>query len=207
MIARYWRGRVRARDAASYVDYVRRTGIAGQRGTPGNVGSMMLVRGEGDETEVAVLSLWESFEAIRRFAGEDPEVAVFYPEDDQYLTGRDLFAQHFDVPAFAVAGATSDPGAAQAAIPHASYSDGRIQSLRFSTDGGAATVGVITPGTYEFTPTAEARVTLLSGTLEVRQADASRQYAAGETYAVPSGVACTVRASVPVAYLCRFVSP
>jgi len=103
MIARLWRGRIRTRDASAYADYVRRTGIAGHRATPGNTGSMMLVRLEGQEAEVLVLSFWDSLEVVTRFAGEDPEVAVFYPEDDRFLVDRDLHARHYDVPAIEMA--------------------------------------------------------------------------------------------------------
>jgi hypothetical protein len=36
-------------------------------------------------------------DAVRQFAGEDPEAAVFYPEDDRYLVERDLRSNHFEV--------------------------------------------------------------------------------------------------------------
>src|SRR6185437_1841229 len=39
MIARIWRGAVRAQDAAAYAAYVQRTGIEGYQGTPGNRGA------------------------------------------------------------------------------------------------------------------------------------------------------------------------
>jgi hypothetical protein len=36
-------------------------------------------------------------DAVRAFAGEDPERAVFYPEDERYLVERDLTVTHYDV--------------------------------------------------------------------------------------------------------------
>jgi heme-degrading monooxygenase HmoA len=48
-------------------------------------------------TEVITLSLWESAEAIRGFAGDDIEQAVFYPEDERYLVDRETTVTHFDV--------------------------------------------------------------------------------------------------------------
>ena len=47
MIARLWRGAVRAEDAAAYAAYVQRTGIEGYKGTPGNRGAWQLWRTEG----------------------------------------------------------------------------------------------------------------------------------------------------------------
>lgn len=101
MIARHWTGRVRATDADSYADYVRRTGIAAHRATAGNLGSMVLIRADNDEAEVVVVSLWESLDAVRAFAGSDPETAVFFPEDERYLVAADKRVKHYDVPAYA----------------------------------------------------------------------------------------------------------
>jgi heme-degrading monooxygenase HmoA len=38
-----------------------------------------------DRTEFLTLSLWDSVDAIRAFAGDDIEAAVLYPEDARYL--------------------------------------------------------------------------------------------------------------------------
>jgi heme-degrading monooxygenase HmoA len=97
MIARIWRGAVRAEDAAAYAAYVQRTGIEGYKGTPGNRGAWQLWRTEGDRAEVVTVSFWESRRAIEGFAGQDIDVAVFYPDDDQFLIERDLTVSHYEV--------------------------------------------------------------------------------------------------------------
>ena len=99
MIARHWTGRVRTEDAVDYANYVRRTGVAAHRATAGNLGSMVLVRIDQAETEVIVVSLWESLDAIRAFAGDDPEIAVFFAEDERYLVSAEQRVKHYDVPA------------------------------------------------------------------------------------------------------------
>ena len=45
----------------------------------------MLRRDDGEQTEFITLSMWESRDAIRAFAGEDIEAAVLYPEDERFL--------------------------------------------------------------------------------------------------------------------------
>ncbi len=62
--------------------------------TPGNRGAWMLTREIGELTEFVTFSLWETLDAIKAFAGEDYETAVFYPEDDRYLVERDLTCTH-----------------------------------------------------------------------------------------------------------------
>ena len=97
MIARSWRGAVRADDAATYASYIQETGVEGYRMTPGNRGAWALWRVEGDRAEFVTVSFWETREAIEGFAGRDIEKAVFYPEDDRFLVERDLTAYHYEV--------------------------------------------------------------------------------------------------------------
>lgn len=97
MIARIWRGAVRAEDADAYADYLRETGVREYAKTPGNLGVHMLRRLDGDRAEFLMLTFWESLEAVRGFAGDDIETAVFYREDDRFLIERDLTASHWHV--------------------------------------------------------------------------------------------------------------
>jgi heme-degrading monooxygenase HmoA len=97
VIARTWRGAVRKQDGDAYADYIDRTGIAAYVATPGNRGAWMLRRDVGELTEFVTFTLWESLDAVKAFAGEDYETAVFYPEDDRYLVERDLSTTHYEV--------------------------------------------------------------------------------------------------------------
>jgi heme-degrading monooxygenase HmoA len=97
MIARTWRGAVRRADGDAYADYMRETGVAGYRATPGNRGVWMLRRNLGETTEFVMFTLWESLDAVKAFAGEDYATAVFYPEDDRFLVERDLTCTHYEV--------------------------------------------------------------------------------------------------------------
>jgi heme-degrading monooxygenase HmoA len=97
MIARIWRGAVRSADADEYADYIAGTGLAEYEQTPGNRGAWMLTRDVGDRTEVMTFSLWESLDAVKAFAGDDYETAVYYPEDDRFLVERDDNCAHYDV--------------------------------------------------------------------------------------------------------------
>jgi heme-degrading monooxygenase HmoA len=97
MVARIWRGWTRRKDADAYVAYIEETGLSEYRATPGNRGAWMLRRDDGERTEFVTLSFWDSLEAIRGFAGDDVERAVFYPEDDKFLVEREETVTHWDV--------------------------------------------------------------------------------------------------------------
>jgi heme-degrading monooxygenase HmoA len=97
MIARIWKGAVRRRDGDAYARYMQDTGVADYAGTPGNRGVWMLRRDLDGRTEFVMFTLWDSLEAVRSFAGDDHETAVFYPEDDRFLVERDHTAAHYQV--------------------------------------------------------------------------------------------------------------
>lgn len=97
MIARTWRGWTAPENADAYVEYLNRTGIPAYHATPGNRGAWILRRPVGDRVEFVTLSFWDSIDAVRAFAGDDPEMAVFYPEDDRFLLEREVTVQHFEL--------------------------------------------------------------------------------------------------------------
>lgn len=96
MIARIWRGWTRPEDAEAYVEYLQQTGAPGSLGTPGNHGFFILHRPSGDREEFVTVSLWDSLEAVKAFAGDDVEKAVFYPEDERFLVDRERTVSHFE---------------------------------------------------------------------------------------------------------------
>jgi heme-degrading monooxygenase HmoA len=49
------------------------------------------------KSEFTLISLWDSWDAIKAFAGPDPEKAVFYPEDDKFLLERGPRVTHYEV--------------------------------------------------------------------------------------------------------------
>jgi heme-degrading monooxygenase HmoA len=68
------------------------------RRTPGNEGAQLLTRDLGDgRTELITLSWWASIDDIKAFAGDNIEIAKYYPEDDEYLIDRETTVTHYEV--------------------------------------------------------------------------------------------------------------
>jgi heme-degrading monooxygenase HmoA len=97
MIARVWRGVTPAARADEYAEYLRATGIPEYRATEGNRGVFVLRRVSETEAEFLLVTLWDSLSAIRRFAGDDVEKAVYYPEDPQFLLAMEPNVVHYEV--------------------------------------------------------------------------------------------------------------
>ena len=97
MIARIWQGTVLKSKSEEYLLNQRENGIRDYKKTEGNKGVYILTRDEGDKTHYQLLTLWDSIESIKKFAGNDYEKARYYPEDKNYLLELEEKVQHFNV--------------------------------------------------------------------------------------------------------------
>ncbi len=99
MIARIWQGRTRPGMGKSYYEYLDQTGLKEYRATKGFRSVLVLRREMGEESEYVLVTLWDSMESVRGFAGPEPERAVYYPEDDRYFPEHERrpFVTHYDV--------------------------------------------------------------------------------------------------------------
>ena len=46
-------------------------------------------RDEGDVSHFLLITVWDTLEAVKKFAGDDPSVAKYYPEDDKFLLEKE----------------------------------------------------------------------------------------------------------------------
>jgi len=97
MIARLWHGMTAVARADEYLDYLNKTGVPDYHRTPGNRGVYVLRRTEGEIAHFLLVSLWESNDAIRQFAGEDLDVARYYPADKDFLLEFEPRVTHYEV--------------------------------------------------------------------------------------------------------------
>ena len=98
MILRTWTGWTRSIDANAYERYMHRMALPSYAAAEGNRGVLMVKRPSGpDRTEFLMITLWDSTDAVRTFAGRESTEAVFFPEDETYLVERDWEARHYEV--------------------------------------------------------------------------------------------------------------
>lgn len=97
MIARIWHGAVEANRSDEYLKYLERTGLPDTQNTAGNQGTYILRRVEGDQAHFLFVSLWESMDSIRKFAGSDVDRARYYPEDKEFLVELEPNVTHYEV--------------------------------------------------------------------------------------------------------------
>ena len=98
MIARVWRGVTSDSEKADrYVEHVDTNVVPQLAKIKGHVNIKVLRRDLKDEVEVLVITLWESMEAIKGFAGNDLESAVVEPQAIAVLKEYDRTVRHFEV--------------------------------------------------------------------------------------------------------------
>ena len=97
MIARLWRGRATSAKADAYVRHFTQNVSPHLAAIDGHRGAYLLKRVDGDRVEFLAVTLWDSIEVIKRFAGENPNVAVVEPEAQAALSSFDDFVTHYEV--------------------------------------------------------------------------------------------------------------
>ena len=96
-VLRMWKGRSSPDKAGDYVQHAIQKVFPQLGSIEGHKGAYLLRRSVGDTTEFLVLTLWDSMEAVRTFAGTQPSKAVVEPPARAALTDFDELATHYEV--------------------------------------------------------------------------------------------------------------
>jgi heme-degrading monooxygenase HmoA len=96
MISRLWHGWTTPEKADAYEELLRSEVLPGIHRVKGFKGAHLLRRDHKEEVEFVTLTLFNSLEAVREFAGEDYEVAVVPPEARKLLSRFDERSAHYE---------------------------------------------------------------------------------------------------------------
>lgn len=97
MISRQWCGVARRSEADSYVTHLRSETFPQLDRIAGFRGASILRRDVPAGIEFRIITLWESIDAIRAFAGEDPEAAVVPRKVKEMMVSFDSNVCHYEV--------------------------------------------------------------------------------------------------------------
>ena len=97
MIARHWRGLVKRDRAAAYVEHLQSETLPQLVQLAGFHDAKVLRRDLPQGVEFLVVTIWESLDSIRAFAGNDVESAVVPPKARDMMIEYDRKARHYDV--------------------------------------------------------------------------------------------------------------
>lgn len=94
MIIRAWHATATPEGADLYCEHFTRLVVPSLRRIDGYHGAYLLRRDHAGHVELQVLSMWDSLEAIRRFAGADLDGAVVEPDAQAVLASYDTTVTH-----------------------------------------------------------------------------------------------------------------
>src|ERR1700737_1236508 len=97
IIARKWHGAVPRAKSEEYLERMRTVALPDYKSTAGNRGAFCLHRVEADIAHFDMLTFWDDVDAIKRFAGEDIQVAKYYDFDRSFLIELEPTVQHYTV--------------------------------------------------------------------------------------------------------------
>jgi len=97
VIARLWRGWTSPENAEPYERFLREQMFPSMQRVPGFLGAQLLRHEAGEEVAFLTISRFESYDAVRAFAGENYEQAVIEPEARALLSRHEERSEHFDV--------------------------------------------------------------------------------------------------------------
>jgi heme-degrading monooxygenase HmoA len=96
MIARLWHGWTTHNKADAYENLLRSEVLPGIHRISGFHGAYLFRREAGEEIEFVTLTLFDSLDAVRAFAGDDYEVAVVPPQARKLLSHFDVRSVHYE---------------------------------------------------------------------------------------------------------------
>ena len=97
MVVRMWHGRVPISKAQAYREFQNKRAIPDYQSVAGNISVHILERQEGEVAHFVTLTFWENMDAIKGFAGDDVELAKYYPEDKDFLLEFEPTVVHYNV--------------------------------------------------------------------------------------------------------------
>jgi heme-degrading monooxygenase HmoA len=104
MIIRSWRARTIPGNADAFQETFRETVLPHLESIEGYQGYYLLRQDRDGTAEFLTLTLWDSLDAIRRFAGADTLTAVVSPAVAAIVLGHDTTVSHYTVVADAYRG-------------------------------------------------------------------------------------------------------
>ncbi|HEY9049592.1 MAG TPA: antibiotic biosynthesis monooxygenase [Ohtaekwangia sp.] len=96
MITRVWHGRTSQHDADRYLHFLLTRGTEDYKKVTGNLSVRVWKRLDYDCCHFYTVTEWTNVEAIKAFAGEVYDKAVYYPEDQGILLEFEDTVTHYE---------------------------------------------------------------------------------------------------------------
>ena len=96
-IMRLWHGEVAIEKADKYEKFMIERAAPDYSSIAGLIKLYFQRRNEENTAHFLLVTLWDSIESVKNFAGDNPEIAKYYPEDDNFLLEKEEHVSMYEV--------------------------------------------------------------------------------------------------------------
>ena len=96
-IMRLWHGEVAIEKADEYEKFMIKKAAPDYSSVDGLLNLSFQRKNEKTKAHFLLVTIWDSLESIKDFAGAEPELAKYYPEDDHFLLEKEKYTSLYDV--------------------------------------------------------------------------------------------------------------
>lgn len=86
---RLWHGKVAIEQADEYEEFMIERAAPDYGSIEGLIKLYFQRKNEEKEAHFLLVTIWDSMDSVRKFAGDNPEIAKYYPEDDHFLIEKE----------------------------------------------------------------------------------------------------------------------
>ncbi|WP_240910849.1 MULTISPECIES: antibiotic biosynthesis monooxygenase [unclassified Thermococcus] len=94
---RLWHGGVPIKKADEYERFLVERAVPDYSSVDGLLKLCFTRKDEDKVAHFLLVTIWDSMESIKKFAGENPELAKYYPEDDEFLLEKEKYVSMYYV--------------------------------------------------------------------------------------------------------------
>jgi len=96
-IMRLWHGKVALKKADEYEKFMISKAAPDYSSADGLQKLYFQRKNEVTIAHFLLVTIWDSLEAVKNFAGDNPEIAKYYPEDDDFLLEKEKHVSLYQV--------------------------------------------------------------------------------------------------------------
>ncbi len=96
-IMRLWHGKVAIEKADEYENFMVEKAAPDYSSVEGLQKLYFQRKNEKDIAHFLLVTIWDSLEAVTKFAGDNAEIAKYYPEDDSFLLEKEKYVSMYQI--------------------------------------------------------------------------------------------------------------
>ena len=96
-IMRLWHGEVAIEKADEYEKFMIERAAPDYGSVEGLIKLYFQRKNEEKKAHFLLVTLWDSIDSVKKFAGNNPEIAKYYPEDDDFLLEKEKQVSIYEV--------------------------------------------------------------------------------------------------------------